>query len=401
VPDRRRAGRTGLTLACLAVMAVGLAQDGGETTQAFDELDTVLIVGERTPPLWKLTRKGHVLWILGTFSPQPRNMQLNTQRLDQLIAGSREVILPGAAYVASPGISAMTHVVKSHRNPDGATLQDLLPADAYAKWVALREKYSLSPGVSQGAPKFAWGANNAKWVVLTEPYRGGDAIDAMRPTLAWEALRRAAMDRHGLVNYDISAGVEAIAKRHSVPVRRQRQGREVILVWNADPVVERIDVKKADVAEVVDRVDYGDLGCLMANLDLLEPVIEMRKVQASAWARGDLEGMNKADTGIRLRDCVTELVAAVSGGRLPGSVDSKKAQDRYHRANRDSNKEVQKHWMNAVLDAVKKNPVTFSVLPIEKVLDRDGYLDALRDRGFVIEQEEGSTGATTAAPEVQ
>jgi hypothetical protein len=381
-------GRAGLILACLAVMTVGLAQDGGETaTQAFDELDTVLIVGERTPPLWKLTRKGHVLWILGTFSPQPRNLRLNTQRLDQLIAGSREVILPGPAYVASPGISAMTHVVKSDRNPGGATLQTLLPADAYAKWVALRQKYSISAGVPTGDPKFAWGANNTKWIVPTEPFRGGDAIDAMRPTLAWEALRRAAMDRHGLVNYDVSAGVDAIAKKHGVPVRRLRQGREIILVWNADPVVERIDVKKADVADVIDGIDYGDLDCLMANLDLLEPVIEMRKVQASAWARGDLEGLNQADTGIRLRDCVTELVAAVSGGRLPGSVDAKKAQDHYQRAFRNSNKEVQKHWMKAVQEAVKKNPVTFSVLPVERVLAEDGYLHGLRDKGFVIEQQ--------------
>lgn len=387
MPDTRRVCRTGLTLACLAVMAVALAQDGGEgsATDSYDKLETVVIVGEQTPPLWKLTRKGHVLWILGTFSPQPRNIQLNTQRLDQLIAGAQEVILPGPAYVASPGISVMANAVKSDRNPGGATLQELLPADAYAKWVALRQQYSSGAAMAQSVPKFEWGANNVKWVVLTEPYRGGDGIDALRPTLAWEALRRAAMDRHGLAHYDIAAGASAIAKKHNVPVRTLRAGREIMFVWNVDPVVESINPKKDDVAEVIGRIDYGDLGCLMANLDLLEPVIQMRKLQASAWARGDLEGLNK-DGGIRLRDCVTELVAAVSGGRLPGSIDVEKAQDRYHRANRDSNKEVQRHWMSAVLDAVRKNPVTFSVLPIDRLLAEDGYLAALRDKGFVLEE---------------
>jgi hypothetical protein len=385
----RRVRKTGLVLACMAVMAVALAQDGGsgDATEAYDALDTVVIVGERVPPLWKLTKKDHVLWILGTFVPQPRNLRLNTQRLDQLIAGSQEVILPGAAFVASPGITVMTNAVNSDRNPGGATLQNLLPVEAYEKWVALRQKYSNSAWTGQSGPKFAWGANNIKWVVLTEPYLGGDGIDSMRPTFAWEALRRAAMDRHGLAGYDVGAGLTAIAKKHNVPVKRLRDGREIIIVWSVDPVVESIKVKKGEVSELIDSIDYGDLGCLMSNLDLLEPVMEMRAVQASAWARGDLEAMNKADTGLRLRDCVTELVAAVSGGRVPGSADVQKALDRYYRANRDSNKEVQKYWLSAVQDAVKKNKVTFSVLPIERLLAEDGYLAALRDKGFVVEEQ--------------
>jgi hypothetical protein len=383
------ARKAGLAIACMAVMAVALAQDGGSgaATEVYDELDTVVIVGERSPPLWKLTKKGHVLWILGTFTPQPRNVRLNMQRVDQLIAGSQEVILPGSAFVASPGISVMTNVVKSEKNPGGATLQNLLNVDEYAKWLALRQRYSNGAWFEQSGPKFEWGANNIKWVVLTVPFRGGEDIDSMRPTFAWEALRRAAMDRHGLANYDIGAGLIAIAKKHNVPVRKLRDGREIIFVWNVDPAVESIDIKKGDVSAIIDGLDYGDLSCLMANLDLLEPVMEMRKVQATAWARGDLEALNKADSGVRLRDCVTELVAAVSGGRLPGSVDAKKAQERYSRANRDSIKEVRKYWMDAVQDAVKKNEVTFSVLPIDKLLAEDGYLAALRDKGFVLEEQ--------------
>jgi hypothetical protein len=386
--------RAALSLACFAVMTVALAQEGGESaSESYDALDTVVIVGERTPPLWKLSRKGHVLWILGTFSPQPRNLRLNTQRLDQLIAGSQEVILPGPAYVASAGISVMASAVKSDRNPGGATLQNLLPADAYAKWVALRQKYSSGSSAATSVPKFAWGANNVKWVMPTEPYRGGDGIDALRPTLAWEALRRAALDHHGLANYDVGAGIATIARKHNVPVRTTRHGREIIFVWNVDPVVKSIDANKDDVAEVIDRIDYGDLDCLVANLDVLDPLLEMRRIQAAAWARGDLDALKLADSGLRVRECVTELVAAVSGGRLPGSVDAKKAQDRYHRANRDSHSEVQRHWMNAIQDAVKKNRVTFSVLPIERLLAENGYLATLVDKGFVLEE-----GVTSSWP---
>src|SRR5690606_30852671 len=117
-------------------------------------------------------------------------------------------------------------------------------AEAFETWLALRRKYSSSAASLQPAPKFAWGSDNAKWVVLTEPFRGGDGIDRLRPTLAWEALRRAAMNSHGLTNYDVGAGLAAIAGRHNVPVRKARHGRELMLVWNADPVVERIRDKK-------------------------------------------------------------------------------------------------------------------------------------------------------------
>jgi hypothetical protein len=384
VPETRRARRTGLALACMTMLAIALAQDGGPA--AFDQLDTVVIVGERTPPLWKLTKKGHVVWILGTFRPQPRNVQINSQRLDQLIASSQEVIFPGTAYVSSAGFSAMSEVVKSDRNPGGATLRTLLPAEAYAKWLELRQKYAPGSANGDSAPKFEWGANDSKWVVLTRPYRGGDGIDALRPTFAWEGLRRAAMDRYALASYDLESVVGAIAKKHNVPARKLRPGRELIFVWTRDPVLQELVAKNANPAELLGNLDYGDADCLSANLDLLEPFMEMRRTQAAAWARGDLAALQSADTGLRLRDCVTELVAAAGGGRLPASTDGSKAQDRYYRAYRDSNREVQKGWVSAMQDAVRENEVTFTVVPIDLLLEKDGYLAALRDKGFVLEE---------------
>jgi hypothetical protein len=378
-----------LAIACLAVVAVTLAQEAGNSSQeTWDKLDPVVIVGEQTPPLWKLSKKGHVLWILGTFRPQLRGFQLNSRRLDRLVAGSQEVILPGAAYVASAGFSAMPEILKSDRNPGGATLQSHMPADAYAMWLALRQKYSGGPSTEQSGPKFGWGNKEAKWVLLTEPYRGGDGIDTMRPTFAWEGLRRAAMARLGLVSYDLEPSLSAIAKKHNVPVRKLHHGREFIFIWNADPVVDRIDSKKINPGDILGALDYGDAGCLTANLDLLEPVLEMQKVQAAAWARGDLDTFRRVDNGVRLRDCVMELIAAVSGGRLPGSMAGQAAQDRYYRANRDSNREVRKYWITAVQDAVKRNKVTFSMVPINQLLAEDGYLAALRDKGFVLEDAE-------------
>jgi len=377
-----------LAIACVAMIAVARTQDEGARASPgfYDQLDPVVIVGEQTPPLWKLSKKGHVLWILGTFRPQLRGFQLNSRRLDNVIAGSQEVIFPGAAYTASVGTGAMPIALNSDRNPGGATLQSLMSADEYAKWLVLRQKYATGGAFGQSGPKFSWGGSSAKWVVMTEPFRGGDAIDTLRPTLAWEGVRRAAMDRYGLANYDLESMVSAIAKQHDVPVRKLHFGRELIFIWKPDPVIASFDPKKADAAQFAATISYGDIGCLTANLDLLEPVLEMRKVQAAAWARGDLARWRSVDSGARLRDCVMELVAAVSAGRLPGSADAKNAQERYYRANADSNKEVLEGWVSAVRSAVKKNRVTFSLVPMDQLLAEDGYLAALRDEKFVIEE---------------
>jgi hypothetical protein len=383
--------KASLAIAGLATVAVALAQEEAARPlqETWNELDPVVIVGEQTPPLWKLSKNGNVLWILGTFSTQPRYFQLNSRRLDNLIAASQEVVFPGAAYTASAGTEAMPLALKSDRNPGGATLQSLMSADDYAKWLALRQKYASGAVVEHSVPKFSWGGSGARWVVMTEPFRGGDGIDTLRPTLAWEGVRRAAMDRYGLVSYDLESMVSAIAKKHGVPVRKLRPGREIIFIWKPDPLMKNFESKKeVDAADFAASTSYGDIDCLTANLDLLEPVLEMLKLQTAAWARGDLATWRSADSGARLRACVTELVAAVSAGRLPSSADAKQGQDRYHRARHDSNKEVQQGWVRAVQGAVKKNKVTFSMVPIEQLLAEDGYLAALHDKGFVLEDAE-------------
>jgi hypothetical protein len=35
---------------------------------------------------------------------------------------------------------------------------------------------------------------------------------------------------------------------------------------------------------------------------------------------------------------------------------------------------------------VRENEVTFTVVPIDLLLEKDGYLAALRDKGFVLEE---------------
>jgi hypothetical protein len=374
-----------LALAAIAVAPAGEVEAPAAPQAALDELDLVEIIGERSPALWKLSRKGHELWILGTHRPQPRNMRWDARRIEAAIAESREVIYPGMPVVASSGISLLPEVVAAQTNPASARLQDLMPAEAHAKWLVLRQKYLFSSGSQQAGPKFVW-SKDAKWLLQTQRYLGGDGIELVRPTLAWETLRLAAMERHGLVNYDFESVLTRIAAKHSVPVRKLPVAREHILVLNPDEMLAR-EARKHGF-EALKSTDYGDMGCLVANLDLLEPAMQALETRAQAWARGDVAAFQSADSSATVRDCVTELVGAVSGAQRPGTKGGKSAQQRYSRAREDSEQEMEDRWLRELQTAVKKNEMTFTVFPIERLLAADGPVAVLRKQGFVLDEEQ-------------
>lgn len=378
----------GATLACLAIAGSAPAQDPGAASEQdqYEELDTVVVVGEQSPPLWKLSKKGSVLWILGTPRQYLRNARFDSQRLHQLIASAQQVVLPGNVVFASPTVNLLFAAAKSDRNPGSLLLQDLMTPEAHASWQALKLKYSDNAGSELPGPKFVWETN--KWLVMTTPFHGGDEIESMRPTFAWEGLRRAALRRSRLTGYDIEAAVSAIAAQHGTPVQKLRRSREFFLVRNPDTVIAALRAKKADAAAMLDAADYGDLDCLVDNLGLLEPEIDELESQARAWTRGDMAAYRSAGNGLQLRDCVREMVAAVSGGQLPGSPDAKQGQERFHRAISAGNRDAQRNWATAMQRAARNNKVTFSVVPIDRLLAEDGYLAALRDKGFLLEEPE-------------
>src|SRR5262249_8842598 len=118
-----------------------------EGTGSAAELPTVVVSGEQPGPgLWKVTSGDHVLWILGTLSPLPKNIHWQPKEVQDAIASSQEIIdAPSLKVNADLGFFGKLRLLPSlvgvRDNPDHQTLQQVLPPDLYARWIAAKTKY--------------------------------------------------------------------------------------------------------------------------------------------------------------------------------------------------------------------------------------------------------------------
>jgi hypothetical protein len=106
---------------------------------------TVVVEGRRPGPgVWKVSKGTHVMWVFGTYAPLPTKMEWDTARVERLVAKSEEVLMPPVAKAHIGffrGLTALPSLIGIKRNPDDAVLHDVVPADVYAHWTALKAKY--------------------------------------------------------------------------------------------------------------------------------------------------------------------------------------------------------------------------------------------------------------------
>ena len=131
---------------------------------ADDALEEVLVTGQQPGPgLWRVTRAGdphgHVLWILGNYSPLPRKMTWRSAELAGVLAVSQAVLAPvSVSASAGPlgGVTLLPSLIGVRSNPDDKRLQEVVPADLYARWLPLKARYlGKNDGVEDWRPIFA------------------------------------------------------------------------------------------------------------------------------------------------------------------------------------------------------------------------------------------------------
>src|SRR5262245_46287041 len=129
------------------VAAADLLFAGPVPAQDPEDMETVLVTGEQPGPgLWKVSRNGNVMWVLGSIGALPDTVTWRTKEIEARIAESQEVLYPGWPRVdldvsVFKALTLVPLAFKAARNPDGAKLQDLLSPEAYATWLRLRKKY--------------------------------------------------------------------------------------------------------------------------------------------------------------------------------------------------------------------------------------------------------------------
>jgi hypothetical protein len=330
-------------LSYCAVLTVALAAPVAAQAPLPDEVpirdeEAVVVTGVQPGPgMWKVSKDGHVMWVLGTLSPLPRRMEWQSRDVEAVIAHAQEVIwAPSLSVEADVGFfRALTLAPKAlgaRKNPDGALLRDVLPAPLYARWEPLKRRYlGRDQGVEKWRPLFA----------------------AME--LYGEAIEDAGLRSGGVVEPVVATAAKARKLKQTSPKVR-------IVIKDVKAALDEFRGAKLD-----------DLDCFDKTLQRLETDMAPMRQRANAWAVGDLEALGRLPYADHTTACV---LASVETGairkRAPGDIEA----------------EMRTKWLEAAEKALAANGTTFALLPIREAVKPDGYLAALRARGYTVEAPE-------------
>ena len=354
------------------VAAAALLFTGSLPAQDTEDMETVLVTGEQPGPgLWKVSRDGHVMWVLGSFDALPDSLVWKTKEVEARIAESQEVLYPGWPRVGLSigSFQALTLVpaaFKAAKNPDGTKLKDVLSPEAYATWLRLKQKYLGKD----------------------------DDIEKYRPMIAAEKLDNAIGKKYamkGLRMWPANAVVEKAAKKHGVRINR------------LPDVVHNIEIEKPrSILKATRNLDLAEGECVGRNFARIEQadakgLFRYDVAAANAWATGDVKAMRaKWDVSppaeLQREDCETvAMIAALSDAELPAEVrrgfDLVKQQQELLK---QAGAEAEKNWLDAAEAALARNESTFAVLPVNLMFNKWVYLGKLAGKGYLVEAPDGT-----------
>ncbi|XYJ10955.1 TraB/GumN family protein [Telluria sp. B2] len=305
-----------------------LAADGEPLPQ------TILVSGQRPGPgLWKVSKGEHVMWVFGIHEPLPKDMEWRSKAVERKIAQSQEYLGAPTASVSVGwgGVTALPFLVGIKKNPDGATLKEVLPPELYARWVPLKQKY----------------------------FGKDDDIERERPVFVAQELYRRALAEAGLhKGPDLRQVLGKMANKHKVK-------------YTSNTV--EVDLKEpGKAAREFKKGAMEDIPCLAATIDRLETDIEAMRVRANAWAVGELDAIEKLSFADRETACNNAFLSSALTRLQPELLTMKqRALD---------------GWLAAAEKALENNTSTFAVLGMKEVLSPQGALAKLKAKGYTVEK---------------
>lgn len=217
----------------------------GQVLNAADDpapVEEVLVVGEHPGPgLWKVSKRSHSLFILGTHAPLPADLVWRSTEVESAIARSNEIL---GAYSVSLRVD-QEGALQSKREQ----LKDVLPPRMYAQWRALRDKYI-----------------------------GDREADSLLPAAAALLLQARAYERSGLTYSDaVWRKIYQLAQERAVAVRPQNYDTRLVAGGRRRTASARNNGVKY-LAETMDRLSSD---------------IRDARSRANAWATGDISAMQE------------------------------------------------------------------------------------------------------------
>lgn len=341
----------------LAVQTTSHAAAAASKEEQLDELETVVVVGEFPGPgLWKVSKGDHIMWVLASYSPLPKDMVWRSQKIEARIAESQEVLHSGGVNLGSNigllrGLTLIPAAMKASKIPDDKTLKDVLAPATYEKWLVLRKKYIGKD----------------------------DDVERYRPSIALGQLRNAAVRKNDLGGADVADVVNRASKKYKV--------KKVVV-----PTVKRT-LKVEDprgMLKSAQKIGLPDIACFTRDLDKVEADIERVKTLANAWSRGDIAKLRSMNRNVKLRDavregCGYELLDALNEGPSDDAAHAKKMMDDALWHVEQASLQAQIDWVAAARAALDRNKSTFAVLSMAEVFSPEGHLEKLRELGYKVE----------------
>jgi len=320
-----------IPLLCFTLLSLpALAQNDA----AEPPTEQVLVVGQKPGPgMWKVSKGEHVLWVFGSYGPLPKKMEWRSHEVEAVMAQSQELLTePGAKLAVGwlRGMTLLPFAIGVKDNPNGEHLRDLVPADTYERWLVLKKKYL--------------GNDNG--------------IEGQRPVFAANELFGKAMQQAGLTtSSEVRDRLLALAKTNRLKVTAANVDVKV-----DSPVSTLREFKKAPM---------DDVACFTKTIERLETDLDAMRVRANAWAKGDIDVIRKLN--YQDSSCTR---AWTQNAMLR------------ERGFNDMDNRVREKWIVPVETALIANKSTVAIVPIRDILATDGYLAALAERGYKVEQPE-------------
>jgi hypothetical protein len=330
---------TWLALAAIGVQAPAKAQD-------IEPLDEVVVSGEYPGPgLWKITRPndtaGHVMWIVGEPPPLPKRMKWKSKDIEAVALGAQEILLDSAVRMDTDekigfftGLTLLPAIYEARRNPDDAKLEDVLPAPLYARWLVQKELYlGHERGIESWRPLFA--ANK----LLKAAYKD---LKLRESGVIWEAIGK-------------------LAEKHKIKVTAP---------------VKKYTIRRGDVRTKLkefSRESLPDVECFATMVALTEALADrdLQNARAHAWAIGDYEALAR--------------FPALPSPFLPCAMAVLSSQVAREVVPADIRQQVHALWLEAAEKSLAQNSTTFAIVPFVKLTRSGGYLEMLRDKGYLVE----------------
>ena len=322
-----------LLLICAAALFAHTAQ---AQTAAADKpvLDSVAVVGVLPGPgFWQVRHGENTVWILASIRPVPKRMRWETIKLERKLAESQLLIgSPSVRLDADIGffgkIGLIPSLLKARKNPDGRTLQQLLPPASYQRWLVLKRKYI-----------------------------GDDkSIENWRPIFAAQALYDKAIAKAGLSEDGIVwPQAEKLAKRAEVPVLRPQIKVDI---GNPKQFIKTFNKNSLD-----------DVACFEKTLDSIERDVQFMAARARLWSEGDVAGLR----GISQEDFSGTCIDALLGSGVAQSAGLGNVPERVRAA-----------WLAAVDKSLGQHRSAVAVVNIAELIRPGGMLDRLRAKGYTI-----------------